>query len=69
MNFLWVLWPFMLLSISGALAKRAKHELTLTWELAAPNGQPRELIKVNGQFPGPTLVWDEDDDVEVRARL
>lgn len=47
--------------------KLIKEELTLTWDLASPNGQYRELIKINGQFPGPTFVWDEDDNIEVLA--
>ena len=42
-----------------------KKELTFTWELGAPNGQDREMIKTNGQFPAPELVFDEDDDVEI----
>ena len=46
-------------------SKHVKHNLTLTWEVGSPNGQPREMIRVNGQFPGPELVWDEGDDVEV----
>lgn len=51
---------------AGVLGRVIKHELTLTWEVGAPNGQARELIKMNGQFPGPAYVWDEDDDIEVR---
>ena len=46
-------------------SKHIKHNLTLTWEVGSPNGQPREMIQMNGQFPGPELVWDEGDDVEV----
>jgi FtsP/CotA-like multicopper oxidase with cupredoxin domain len=45
--------------------KLIKEELTLTWDIASPNGQYRELIKINGQFPGPTFVWDEDDNIEI----
>jgi hypothetical protein len=40
--------------------------LVVTWEMDDPNGQPRKVIKTNGRFPGPTLVLDEDDEVEVR---
>lgn len=46
-------------------AAHVQKELTVTWELGAPNGQERYMVKVNGQFPGPSLVFDEDDDVEV----
>ncbi|EFQ96764.1 laccase-1 [Nannizzia gypsea CBS 118893] len=56
------LWAF---AVGKAAAKVVREELTLTWGLGAPNGQPREMIFMNGQFPGPTFVWDEDDDVEV----
>jgi hypothetical protein len=56
---------FVLSSLLGALGKQVKHEMTLTWESGAPNGQARELIKMNGQFPGPAFIWDEDDDIEV----
>lgn len=42
-----------------------KKTLTLTWERGAPNGQPRDMIFTNGQFPGPDLIFDEDDDAEV----
>lgn len=56
---------FVFLLVTDVCAKHLKHELTLTWEIGAPNGQPREVIKMNGQFPGPTFVWDEDDDIEV----
>lgn len=48
-----------------ASTARVSHTLRLTWEPGAPNGQPRSLIYTNGQFPGPALIWDEDDDVEV----
>ncbi len=46
-------------------SKHVKENLILTWEVGSPNGQPREMIQMNGQFPGPGLVWDEGDDVEV----
>ncbi|KAK1756796.1 multicopper oxidase [Echria macrotheca] len=42
-----------------------KFELTLTWEKGSPDGVERDLIKVNGQFPGPTLEFTEGDHVEV----
>lgn len=52
----------------GVSGKIVREELTLVWERGAPNGQPRDVIMMNGQFPGPTFVWDEDDDVEVGIR-
>ncbi|KAF2166408.1 multicopper oxidase [Zasmidium cellare ATCC 36951] len=42
-----------------------KEELTFTWEAGSPNGQTRNMILTNGQFPGPNLVFDEGDQVEV----
>ena len=42
-----------------------QKRLTITWDQAAPNGVSRPVIKVNGHFPGPDLIFDEDDQVEV----
>lgn len=48
-----------------SFCKVVREVLTLTWEEGAPNGQVREMVKMNGQFPGPNFIWDEDDDIEV----
>ncbi|KAL3456072.1 laccase-1 [Aspergillus heterothallicus] len=49
-----------------ASAKFVRETLEFTWESGAPNGgEPRNLIHTNGQYPGPDLVWDEDDDIQV----
>ncbi|KAH8908583.1 laccase TilA [Coniochaeta sp. PMI_546] len=45
--------------------KTVYFSLTLTWEPAAPDGFERNIIKMNGQFPGPGLIVDEGDNVEV----
>lgn len=50
---------------SAIWARTVRESLRITWEEGAPNGQRREFIHTNGQFPSPTLVWDEGDDVEV----
>lgn len=50
---------------SFAKAALRKAELTFTWEAGAPNGQTRNMILTNGGFPGPQLVFDEGDQVEV----
>jgi len=42
-----------------------KKTLTVTYEIASPNGNARPVIHVNKQFPAPNLFFDEDDDVEV----
>ncbi|KAK3292580.1 multicopper oxidase [Chaetomium fimeti] len=48
-----------------AWAAKVHETLRLTWEEHAPNGQARDMILMNGQFPGPQMVWTEDDDIEV----
>ena len=40
-------------------------ELDLTWETFAPDGNPREMVLMNGQFPGPQLNLHYGDNVEV----
>ncbi|KAJ9272789.1 hypothetical protein DTO212C5_1050 [Paecilomyces variotii] len=50
------------------LGAHVQRELVLTWEEGAPNGQSRQMIKTNGQFPSPTLIFDEGDDVEIVVR-
>jgi Multicopper oxidase len=52
-----------LFSISSS--KLVREVLTLTWEEGAPDGQARDMVKMNGQFPGPQFYWDEGDDIEV----
>lgn len=49
-------------SVYGAFVS---FKLDLTWEVGAPNGEPREMVFMNGQFPGPELRIDQGDDVEV----
>ncbi|KAE8389550.1 laccase TilA [Aspergillus alliaceus] len=41
--------------------------LTLTWEVWAPAGIPRQMILMNGQLPGPALQLQQGDDVEFRV--
>ena len=42
-----------------------QYDWTLTWELGAPAGVSRYMILNNGQMPGPTMMLNEGDDVEV----
>jgi hypothetical protein len=42
-----------------------RFPLTLTWEKGAPDGFERDMILMNGQFPGPTLEMNEGASVEV----
>ena len=51
--------------VFGALVKFAAD---LTWELGAPDGQQRDVIHTNGQFPGPPLLLKQGDSVEVRGQ-
>ncbi|OJJ48194.1 hypothetical protein ASPZODRAFT_2123349 [Penicilliopsis zonata CBS 506.65] len=51
--------------ILPAISARVSQTLRFTWEEGAPNGQSRHLIYTNGQFPGPPLILDEDDEVEI----
>ncbi|KAL2173558.1 multicopper oxidase [Thermothelomyces heterothallicus CBS 202.75] len=60
---LWLLLCACLSQVSWAATVR--KSLRLTWGEGAPNGRPREMIFINGQFPGPNLIFDEDDDVEI----
>lgn len=57
----------LLLCILSTCATSAlvKQDWTITWEPGAPNGQERQMIKINDQFPGPTILCDEDDDVQI----
>jgi hypothetical protein len=51
----------------AAIAHAAKvhYSLDLTWETGSPNGVSREMIFVNGQFPGPSIILDEGDEAIV----
>jgi FtsP/CotA-like multicopper oxidase with cupredoxin domain len=44
---------------------KRKFELTLTLQKQAPDGFKREMILVNGQFPGPLIEIDQGDEVEI----
>lgn len=50
---------------SRSLCKNVYFEISLTWGPGAPDGQPRNMIYTNGQFPGPQLTLDYGDNVEV----
>lgn len=47
-----------------SLCAHVFFEINLTWEIRAPDGQPRYVILSNGQLPGPQLTLDYGDDVE-----
>lgn len=52
-----------------SLCAHVFFEINLTWEIRAPDGQPRYVILSNGQLPGPQLTLDYGDDVEVSQSL
>ncbi|KAH7148377.1 multicopper oxidase-domain-containing protein [Dactylonectria macrodidyma] len=37
------------------------YDFSITWEEHAPDGYSRQMLLVNGESPGPTLVADQDD--------
>ncbi|KAJ5573783.1 Multicopper oxidase type 2 [Penicillium hispanicum] len=47
-----------------AWAKQVHFDLDLTWQKGAPDGNVRDMIFMNDQFPGPELRIDQGDDVE-----
>ncbi|KAE8150101.1 multicopper oxidase-domain-containing protein [Aspergillus avenaceus] len=50
--------------LPSVLAKLVKFEANVTWAKGAPDGNLREMVFVNGQFPAPALTLDQWDDVE-----
>lgn len=64
MLFFFSLW----LSLAAvSLASTCSFKLELTWEKGAPDGFERDMIFINGQYPGPLLEIQQDDWVEVEV--
>ncbi|KAL4872119.1 laccase-1 [Aspergillus spectabilis] len=60
------LLPILGLNVGLSTAKLVQEVLELSWELGSPiGGEPRQMVLTNGEYPGPDLVWDEGDDIEV----
>ena len=60
----------LVLHITLSCGRLIQFRLDLTWETYSPDGNLRQMVLMNGQFPGPQLNLDFGDDVEVRkARL
>ncbi|KAF2020995.1 multicopper oxidase [Aaosphaeria arxii CBS 175.79] len=58
--------PAVLLSLAAvAFSTSCQNTLELTWERGAPDGFERDMIFINGQFPGPTIEANQDDWVEI----
>ena len=49
----------------GPSAKTFNWEIT--WSPGAPDGNERNMFKINGNFPGPKMELTEGDNVEVRV--
>lgn len=50
-----------------AAASSCHFRLELTWELGSPDGFEREMIFINGQYPGPLLEIQQDEWVEIEV--
>ncbi|KAJ4371150.1 hypothetical protein N0V83_004366 [Neocucurbitaria cava] len=59
-----VLW---LSLVAGTLAGSCNFKLELTWGKGSPDGYERDMIFINGQYPGPLLEIQEDDWVEIEV--
>lgn len=55
----------LLLQATLSVCRSVRFEIDLTWQTHAPDGNPREMILMNGQFPGPQLNLQYGDRVEV----
>lgn len=49
------------------LGDTARFKIEMTWKTGAPDGVEREMIFLNGQFPGPTLEIRQGDWVEMEV--
>jgi len=52
---------------ASTLAGISQYKLELTWDIGAPDGYEREMIFINGQYPGPLLKIQQGDWVEVEV--
>ncbi|KAI1509547.1 Multicopper oxidase [Pyrenophora tritici-repentis] len=48
--------------------KTVKYELTITNVTGAPDGFERQMFHINGQFPGPTIIADWGDNLEITVK-
>ncbi|MCJ1390149.1 hypothetical protein MMC18_003007 [Xylographa bjoerkii] len=56
---------FFVLQITLSFGRLVQFKLDLTWETHAPDGNERQMVLMNGQFPGPQLNLNYGDNVEV----
>ncbi|KAF1931350.1 multicopper oxidase [Didymella exigua CBS 183.55] len=50
-----------------ALAGHGHFKLELTWGPGSPDGYTRDMIFINGQYPGPLLELQQDDWIEIEV--
>jgi FtsP/CotA-like multicopper oxidase with cupredoxin domain len=48
-------------------AANVTFEIRATWATGSPDGNSRQMIMVNDQFPGPQLTVNQGDQVQVWA--
>lgn len=66
----WKMLLLLSLSFSFAaaiLAKTSSFKLELSWDKGAPDGYERDMIFINGQYPGPALEITQGDWVEIEV--
>lgn len=51
----------------AAVAKTVEYKLDIARETVNITGTPVEKITVNGEIPGPTLTWQDGDDVIIKV--
>ena len=61
---------YIVLALFTAIAScnTVEFALNLTWATGAPDGNSRQMVFMNGQFPGPQLSLNQGDSVEVRVK-
>jgi FtsP/CotA-like multicopper oxidase with cupredoxin domain len=52
---------------SYTFADTSRFKLVMTWGKGAPDGYERDMIYINGQYPGPLLDIRQDDWVEIEV--
>jgi len=57
-----------LLLVTPAMAAVRSFDFTVAPTIAAPDGMSRSILAVNGQFPGPAIVVDRGDIIQINVR-
>jgi FtsP/CotA-like multicopper oxidase with cupredoxin domain len=59
--------PLWLSLTASVLAGMSHFKLELSWGKGAPDGYERDMIFINGQYPGPLLDIQQGDWVEIEV--